>query len=32
MNDILNEIKYRLVNEEFNKQGFSFEIVKIEDL
>ncbi len=31
MNEILNEIKYRLVNEEFNKQGFSFEIVKIED-
>ena len=32
LNEILNEIKYRLVNEEFNKQGFSFEIVKIEDL
>ena len=32
MNAILNEIGHRVVNEEYNKQGFSFEIAKTEDL
>jgi len=32
MNGILNEIGYRVLNEEYNKQGFSFEVVKTEDL
>ena len=32
MNAILNEIGHRVVNEEYNKQGFSFEITKTEDL
>ena len=31
-NEMLNEINYRIQNEEFNKQGFSFEIVKIEEI
>ena len=29
MNVILNENGYRIINDEYNKQGFSFEIVKI---
>lgn len=32
MNSILNEIGYRIVDEECDKQGFSFEIVKTEDI
>ena len=31
MNSILNEIGYRTLNEEYNKLGFSFEIIKTED-
>lgn len=31
MNSILNEVGYRTLNEEYNKLGFSFEIVKTED-
>ncbi len=31
MNAILNENGYRIINDEYNRQGFSFEIVKIED-
>lgn len=31
MNAILNEIGYRIINEEYNKIGFSFEIVEIGD-
>ena len=31
MNAILNEIGYRTINEEYNKIGFSFEIVKTGD-
>ncbi len=30
MNAILNENGYRIINDEYNRQGFSFEIVKIE--
>ena len=30
MNAILNENGYRIINDEYNNQGFSFEIVKIE--
>lgn len=32
MNTILNETGHRIINEEYNKQGFSFEIVKTEDI
>jgi hypothetical protein len=32
MNTLLNEIGHRIVNEEYNKQGFSFEIVKTEEI
>ena len=32
MNSILNEVGYRIENDEYNKQGFSFEIVKIEEI
>jgi hypothetical protein len=32
MNAILNEIGHRTINEEYNNQGFSFEIVKIEEM
>lgn len=32
MNPILNEIGYRIVNDEYNKQGFSFEITNVEEL
>jgi hypothetical protein len=32
MNAILNEIGHRVVNDEYNKQGFSFEIAKTEVL
>lgn len=31
MNGILNEVGYRTMNEEYNKQGFSFEVIKAED-
>ena len=31
MNAILNEIGYRVIDDEYNKQGFSFEIIKIEE-
>ena len=31
MNAILNEIGYRIIDDEYNKQGFSFEIKKIEE-
>jgi len=31
MNAILNEIGHRVMSEEYNKQGFSFEVVKIGD-
>jgi hypothetical protein len=31
MNAILNEIEYRIINEDYNSQGFSFEIVKVGD-
>ena len=31
MNAILNENGYRIINDEYNKDGFSFEIIKIED-
>ena len=29
MNTILNEIGYRIINDEYNKHGFSFEIIKV---
>jgi hypothetical protein len=32
MNTILNEIGYRILNEEYNKLGFSFEIVKVDEM
>jgi len=32
MNPILNEIGYRIMNEESNNQGFSFEVIKAEEL
>ena len=31
MNSILNEIGYRTINEDYNSQGFSFEIIKAGD-
>lgn len=31
MNSILNELGYRITNEDYNNQGFSFEIIKIGD-
>jgi hypothetical protein len=31
MNSILNEIGYRVINDNYNVQGFSFEIIKIGD-
>jgi hypothetical protein len=31
MNSILNEIGHRIINDDYNSQGFSFEIVKVED-
>ena len=31
MNSILNEIGHRIINDEYNKQGFSFEIIKVEE-
>ncbi len=31
MNAILNENGYRIINDEYNKDGFSFEIVKLDD-
>jgi hypothetical protein len=32
LNQILNEIGYRITNDEHNKHGFSFEIVQIEEV
>jgi len=31
MNAILNEIGYRIINDEYNKHGFSFEIIKVNE-
>ena len=31
MNVILNEIDHRIINDEYDKHGFSFEIVKVEE-
>ena len=31
MNTILNNVGYRTVNDEYNKNGFSFEIVSVEE-
>ena len=31
LNSVLNEIGYRIINEEYIKQGFSFEITSVED-
>jgi len=30
LNELLNEVGYRVINEEYNKQGFSFEIISVE--
>jgi len=30
LTELLNEIGYRVINEEFNKRGFSFEIISVE--
>jgi len=30
LNELLNEIGYRIINEEYNKQGFSFEIISVD--
>ena len=30
MNTALNEVGYRVINDEYNKSGFSFEIVAVE--
>jgi len=32
MNTILNDVGYRIINDEYNKSGFSFEIVSVEKL
>ena len=32
MNSILNEVGYRTINEDYNNQGFSFEIIKAGDV
>ena len=32
MNGVLNDVGYRIMNDEYNEQGFSFEIVKVERL
>jgi len=31
MNTILNDVGYRIINDEYNKNGFSFEIVSVEE-
>ena len=31
LNEVLNEIGYRIINDEYNKRGFSFEIVTLGD-
>jgi hypothetical protein len=31
MNTILNEVGCRIINDEYNKNGFSFEIVSVEE-
>jgi len=31
MNTILNDVGYRIVNDEYNQSGFSFEIVSVEE-
>lgn len=31
MNTILNDVGYRVINDEYNKSGFSFEIVSVEE-
>lgn len=30
LNELLNEIGYRIINDQYNKRGFSFEIVSVE--
>ena len=31
MNTVLNDVGYRIINDEYNKNGFSFEIVSVEE-
>jgi len=31
LNELLNEIGYRIINDEYNKRGFSFQIISIRD-
>ena len=31
MNTVLNDVGYRIINDEYNKDGFSFEIVSVEE-
>jgi len=30
LNELLNELGYRVINDEYNKRGFSFEIISVE--
>lgn len=32
MNVVLNDVGYRIINDEYNNQGFSFEIMKVVDI
>jgi hypothetical protein len=29
MNEVLNEVGYKIINDEYSKQGFTFEIIKV---
>ncbi|KAG2479845.1 MAG: hypothetical protein NPMRth3_850004 [Nitrosopumilales archaeon] len=31
LNELLNEIGYRIINDAYNKRGFSFQIISIRD-
>jgi len=31
LNELLNEVGYRIINDEYNKRGFSFEIIPVRD-
>lgn len=31
LNELLNEIGYRVINDEYNKQGFSFKIIPVDE-
>ena len=32
LNELLNELGYRVINDQYNKRGFSFEIISVKEI